>query len=143
MKRSPGSSEQRRNADRIIDTAEGVLIALRRYSLNQAFLDLAHTAKQHGVATVTLADALVAVTQNQFTTDCDPHAMRVVDETWGTLLHRGLAVTPSALSTEARSSDPPVSIRSEASRDGQRESLPAPAQDAAEFRGDDDAALAP
>jgi hypothetical protein len=76
----------RRSSDRILDTAEGVLIALRRYNINQAFFELAQTAKRHGLATVSLADALVALAQRQSTNDCDQHAVEIARATWGPLL---------------------------------------------------------
>jgi hypothetical protein len=53
--------DRRRSADRILDTAEGVLITLRRYHLNQAFFELAQTARRHAIPPVSLADALVAL----------------------------------------------------------------------------------
>ncbi|KUI02465.1 hypothetical protein [Mycobacterium sp. IS-3022] len=80
------SQDRRRSADRILDTAEGVLIALRRYHLNQAFFELAQTAKRNGVKAVSLADALVALAQRQPTVDCEPRAVDVARETWGHLL---------------------------------------------------------
>ena len=58
------SQDPRRAGARILDTAEGVLIALRGCSLNQAFVEIVQTAKAHNVSTLSLADALVALTQN-------------------------------------------------------------------------------
>jgi hypothetical protein len=76
----------RRSADRILDTAEGVLITLRRYHINHAFFELAQTAKRHGITAVSLADALVALAQRQSTGDCETRAVEVARETWGALL---------------------------------------------------------
>jgi hypothetical protein len=86
--RNHASPEPRRSADRILDTAEGVLVALRRYHINQAFFELAQTAKRHGITTVNLADALVALAQRQPTGDCDARAVEVARETWAFLLDR-------------------------------------------------------
>lgn len=85
MKRVERGQDLRRSADRILDTAEGVLIALRRYSLTQAFFDLAHTAARHGVTPVALADALVAIAQYHPTGDCDQRAVQAVHDSWGPL----------------------------------------------------------
>jgi AmiR/NasT family two-component response regulator len=59
------SQDPRRAGTRILDTAEGVLIALRGCSLNQAFVEIVQAAKAHNVSTLSLADALVALAQNQ------------------------------------------------------------------------------
>jgi hypothetical protein len=80
--------DRRRSADRILDTAEGVLITLRRYHLNQAFFELAQTARRHAIPPVSLADALVALAQRQPTHDCEPRAVQIVQATWGPLLDR-------------------------------------------------------
>jgi hypothetical protein len=42
--------DPRRAGARILDTAEGVLIALRGCTLNQAFVEIVRTAKRHNVA---------------------------------------------------------------------------------------------
>jgi hypothetical protein len=83
-----GSPDPRRSVERILDTAHGVLVTLRRYGLHQALSELAQTAKHHGVSAVSLADALLAIAQNQSTDDCDPHAVRVARQSWGLLLDR-------------------------------------------------------
>jgi len=104
--RNHASPERRRSADRILDTAEGVLITLRRYSPNHAFLEFAQTAKRYGLAAVSLADALVALAQRQSTDDCDPRAVEVARETWGHLLdhhadnHAYMASEPDACNSE-------------------------------------------
>ena len=51
MDLSGRSPEPRRAGARILDTAEGVLIALRGCSLNQAFVEIVQTAKRHNVST--------------------------------------------------------------------------------------------
>jgi hypothetical protein len=105
MTRSDDSRHPRRSADRALDTAEGVLIALRRCSLDKAFFDLAHTAKRHGLAPVTLADALIAVAQNRYTEDCDQHAVQVARETWGALLERNVPTSPGLPSVNGEALD--------------------------------------
>lgn len=86
-RQGPGP-DRRRSADRILDTAEGVLITLRRYHLNQAFFELAQTARRHAIPPVSLADALVALAQQQPTHDCEPRAVQIAQATWGALLDR-------------------------------------------------------
>lgn len=78
--------DPRRAGARILDTAEGVLIALRGYRLNDAFIDLMRTAKRHNVNPVSLADALVAISQNQPTHDLDRTAVATAHNAWGSLL---------------------------------------------------------
>lgn len=77
----------RRSGDRILDTAEGVLIGLRRCTLNQAFFELAQTAKQYGVSPVSLADALVTIAQQQRADECDQKALHIARERWGALFN--------------------------------------------------------
>ena len=60
---------------RILDTAQGVLIALRGCTLNQAFVEIVQTAKTRDVSTLSLADALVALAQNQASQDGDDAAL--------------------------------------------------------------------
>jgi hypothetical protein len=80
--------DRRRSADRILDTAEGVLITLRRCHLNHAFFELAQMARRHAISPVSLADALVALAQRQPTGDCEPRAVQIAQATWGPLLDR-------------------------------------------------------
>jgi hypothetical protein len=98
MDLSGRSPEPRRAGARILDTAEGVLIALRGCSLNQAFVEIVQTAKSHNVSTLSLADAPVAIAQTQASQDVDDAAFAAARATWGHLLHRtgpGRAVRPS------------------------------------------------
>jgi len=78
--------DPRRAGGRILDTAEGVLIALRGYRLNDAFIDIMRTAKRHNVNPVSLADALVAISENQPTRDLDRTAVTTARDAWGSLL---------------------------------------------------------
>jgi hypothetical protein len=82
------SPDPRRAGARVLDTAEGVLIALRGCSLNKAFVEIAQTAKAHDVSTLSLADALVALAQNQASLDGDDAALVAARAAWGHLLDR-------------------------------------------------------
>jgi ANTAR domain len=77
--------DPRRASARILDTAEGVLIALRGCTLNQAFVEIVQTAKRHNVSTLSLADALVAMTQTQAFQNVDDAdaAFVAARATWG------------------------------------------------------------
>ena len=88
MDMSSRSPDPRRAGARVLDTAEGVLIALRGCSLNKAFVEIAQTAKAHDVSTLSLADALVALAQNQASLDGDDAALVAARAAWGHLLDR-------------------------------------------------------
>lgn len=77
--------QSRRVGARILDTAEGVLVALRRYRVDQAFVELMHTAKRHDINPVSLADALVAIAEDRLCQDIDDAAAAVALTTWGDL----------------------------------------------------------
>ena len=70
----------------MLDTAEGVLVALRRYRLNDAFRDLMTTARHHNVNPLTLADAVVALAENHGVNTLDTTAVAIARHTWGALL---------------------------------------------------------
>ncbi|BCO37250.1 ANTAR domain-containing protein [Mycobacterium heckeshornense] len=78
-------SDARRAGARILDTAEGVLVALRRCRLDRAFVEIMQTAKQNNVDPVGLADALVALAEDQVGVDVDDAAAAVALSTWGYL----------------------------------------------------------
>jgi hypothetical protein len=77
--------ESRRAGARILDTAEGVLVSLRRYRVDQAFVELMQTAKRHGVNPINLADALVAVAEGQLVKEIEHTAAAAALATWGHL----------------------------------------------------------
>jgi ANTAR domain len=85
MNNSGRSPDPRRAGARILDTAEGVLIALRGCTLNQAFVEIVQTAKRHNVSTLSLADALVAIAQTRAvqTVDNADGAFVAARATWG------------------------------------------------------------
>jgi hypothetical protein len=70
---------------RILDTAEGVLVALRRCRLDEAFVDIMQTAKRHNVSAVDLARALVSIAEDQHGQNLDDAAAAVALATWGHL----------------------------------------------------------
>jgi ANTAR domain len=112
MDLSGRSPDPRRAGARILDTAEGVLIALRGCSLNQAFVEIVQTAKSHNVSTLSLADALVAIAQTQAYQDIDDAAFAAARATWGHLLDRtgqGPAVRPSPPRLDGNDDDEVVS----------------------------------
>ena len=78
--------DPRRSGQRSLGAAEGVLIALRHCSLDEAFIDIVQTAKRHNVAPMGLADALVAVAENDETRDFDNAVVAAVGRAWGALL---------------------------------------------------------
>jgi ANTAR domain len=82
------SQDPRRAGARVLDTAEGVLIALRGCSLNQAFVEIVQTAKAHNVSTLSLADALVALAQTQASQNEQDAAFGAARAAWGHLLDR-------------------------------------------------------
>ena len=88
MDASGRSQDPRRAGARILDTAEGVLIALRGCTLNQAFVEIVQTAKTHDVSTLSLADALVALAQNQSSQDGGDVAFVAACAAWGRLFDR-------------------------------------------------------
>lgn len=97
------SPDPRRAGARILDTAEGVLLALRGCTLNQAFVEIVRTAKSHNVSTLSLADALVAIAQTPSSPDMDDAAFVAARATWGDLLDRirpNSAVSPSPPQTD-------------------------------------------
>ena len=69
-----------------------VLIALRGCTLNQAFVEIVQTAKAHNVSTLSLADALVALAQNQTPQDGDDAAFVAARAAWGHLVDRSRSV---------------------------------------------------
>ena len=80
--------DPRRSGERSLGAAEGVLVALRYYSLDEAFIDIVQTAKRHNVAPMGLADALVAIAENDITRDVNEMVALAVDRARAALLGR-------------------------------------------------------
>ena len=79
------SPDPRRAGARILDAAEGVLITLRGCTLHEAFVEIVQTAKARNVSTLSLADALVALAQDQASQDGHDAAFDAARATWGHL----------------------------------------------------------
>jgi hypothetical protein len=97
---------------RILDAAEGVLLALRGCTLNQAFVEIVQTAKSHNVSTLSLADALVAIAQTQSCHNIDDAAFAVARAAWGDLFDQTpqrRAVSPSPPQCDDEDDDEAVS----------------------------------
>ncbi len=75
-----------RSGQRSLGAAEGVLVALRHCSLDEAFIDIVQTAQRHGVAPLELADALVAIAENDVSRGFDDAVVAAVEQAWGILL---------------------------------------------------------
>ena len=78
--------DPRRSGQRSLGAAEGVLVALCHCRLDEAFTDIVQTAIRHSVAPLELADALVAIAENDVNRDFDDAVIAAVDRAWGTLL---------------------------------------------------------
>lgn len=76
-----------RSGVRILDIAEGVLLGLRRYSVERSFAELIDVARRHALSPFDLAAALVAAAGGHSTGS--PEAARVVEQEWGPLLRAG------------------------------------------------------
>ncbi len=86
-----------RSGPRSLCAAEGVLVALRRCSLDEAFIDIVETAKRHNVSPLGLADALVAVAENALPRHFDEDVIAAVHRAWGGLLSQPCANTAHGL----------------------------------------------
>ena len=69
---------------RALDTAEGVLIGIRRIGTADAFDELVSAARRHGVSVFALAEALVALASGNDAPE--PTAARAARTEWGALL---------------------------------------------------------
>jgi hypothetical protein len=68
---------------RMLDRAEGVLIALRHCSMDAAFGEIVRASKRHRVPPLSMAAALVALAQDS---TIDDDAISAARREWGTLL---------------------------------------------------------
>jgi hypothetical protein len=67
--------------------AEGVIVGLRRCSLESASQELMHVSSQHGLNPYRIARALVRLAQ-EIDPECDSAATSVARYAWGALLPR-------------------------------------------------------
>jgi ANTAR domain len=70
---------------RMLDRAEGVLIALRRCTMDAAFGEIVRASKRHRVPTLSIAAALVALAQDS---PFDDDATAAARYEWGELLEQ-------------------------------------------------------
>ena len=70
---------------RTLDRAEGVLIALRRCTMDVAFEEIVSASKRHRVPTLSIAAALVALAQDS---PLDNDATTAARYEWGSLLEQ-------------------------------------------------------
>ena len=57
--------ESTRTDARMLDRAEGILVGLRRCTINDAFDEIVAASKRHRVPTLSMARALVALAENR------------------------------------------------------------------------------
>ena len=69
---------------RMLDRAEGVLVALRRCTIDAAFDEIVGASKRHRVPTLRIARALVALAENS-ALDGDSEATAAAGREWGSL----------------------------------------------------------
>jgi ANTAR domain len=71
---------------RMLDMAKGILIALRRYSAEQAFHELVSAAKNHQIGVLTLSQALVGLAESpQHPPHAHSHAKEIAHRLWASL----------------------------------------------------------
>lgn len=75
---------RRLDGQRVLCAAEGILVGLRRCSVDDAFRDILCTAREYNVAPLRLAAALLAVAQNDVSS-IDGDALDAALRTWGPL----------------------------------------------------------
>lgn len=79
---------------RMLDTAEGVLIALRRCPSEAAFDELVSTARKHGVPVFRMATALVCLAGGDVPSSApDSPAFSAAREEWSALLDENAHAT--------------------------------------------------
>jgi hypothetical protein len=80
--------DSRRDAQRSLGAAEGILIALRRCSVDDAFAEIIRTAKDHNVAPIELAEALVSIAEDRSEHGATTEAVTAARAAWAPLLDR-------------------------------------------------------
>jgi hypothetical protein len=88
--RNSARGESTRTDARMLDRAEGVLVALRRCSIDDAFDEIVRASKRHRVPALRIARALVTLTENTGL-DADSHAISAARYEWGELLESSVA----------------------------------------------------
>lgn len=77
-----GWPDDRRAGARMLDTAKGIVVALRRCSTHEAFADIVEKAHRHRVGPICLAEAPVAIAQNTPTRHLDGDAVTAARAMW-------------------------------------------------------------
>ncbi|MCV7110104.1 ANTAR domain-containing protein [Mycolicibacterium setense] len=77
-----GWPDDRRAGARALDTAKGIVVALRRCNTHEAFADIVEKAHRHRVGPICLAEALVAIAQNAPTCHLDGDAVTAARAMW-------------------------------------------------------------
>ena len=85
MERRATLEDPARSGARMLDRAEGVLMALRRCTVDAAFDEIVSASKRHRVPTLRMADALVALAANAAH---DGDATVAARYEWGSLLEQ-------------------------------------------------------
>ncbi len=78
-----------RNGARMLDRAEGILMGLRRCSVDAAFDEILSASRRHGVPTLSIARALVALADG-LDPLTDPTVMAAARLEWSALFERRL-----------------------------------------------------
>ncbi len=87
MRGSPTVEDSTRTDARMLDRAEGILVALRRCTINAAFDEIVGASKRHRVPTLCIARALVALAENSEMPETpDDDATAAARYEWGSLL---------------------------------------------------------
>lgn len=88
MSRQQLTTVRLRPGVRALDRAEGVLMALRRCSCDDAFDELLEAARRQHVPVFTIATALVELVYGTGSSGSDPAAAAAADRQWGDLIGR-------------------------------------------------------
>jgi hypothetical protein len=80
-----GVEESTRTDARMLDRAEGVLVALRRCTIEEAFAEIVRASKRHRVPTLRIARALVTLAEDT-AAETDPNADAAARHEWASLL---------------------------------------------------------
>jgi hypothetical protein len=95
--------DPRHSGQRSLGIAEGVLVALRHCTLDEAFTDIVQTAKRHNVAPMALAGALAAIAEHDGTRGLDDAVVAAVDRAWGPCwASRAVTLTANAHNSRSR-----------------------------------------
>ncbi|WP_448460127.1 ANTAR domain-containing protein [Mycolicibacterium sp. XJ870] len=77
-----GSPEDQRAGARTLDTAKGIVVALRRCSTSEAFALIVQKAHRHRVGPICLAEALVTIAQDAPTQHLDGSSVTAAHALW-------------------------------------------------------------